>query len=178
MALGVTTIMSKDKDLSEIPQDNIKEIQKAIKKGAKDNSVNWANALALADWAFLQCQVHLPAPDMEAAWRQYEEAIAYAVEALSDARGIDGEWRSTYDLMGEGALGTYRVAVDTHDGHHDAFTVRAYTMEEAIIRARSELKQPNERLEVLKESESKTLGTVYYRGVVDLKKRVTITEVL
>lgn len=112
--------------VTEIPASKMAEIHKNIKKGAKDLTVAWANAIILVNWAFKQAIVELPTPDIEKPWAQYETCIEYAVNALSQERGIDGSWRTSYSLVDE-------CQYDVQLMHRNVFT--NYRMAAANIEA-------------------------------------------
>ena len=103
-------------DLSELPEATLSEIKKKIREGAKDTTQLWANALELVHKAYEVAQVQRPDITMEAAWKQYEEMISYAVRELSNARGQDGPWRST-SLTTE--------AIEKPDGEIDQYSVES-----------------------------------------------------
>lgn len=103
-------LFEKTNDLSALPEDVISEIKKLIRDGASDRSKKWANALELVHAAYKAAAVQRPTPDMESAWKQYEEMISYAIDQLAKYRGIDGDWRMTSLTMTEQAEGNYIVA--------------------------------------------------------------------
>lgn len=80
-------------DITALPDQVIAEIRKNINSGAKDLEQKWANALELVNKAYQVSNVRLPLPNQKGAWKQYEDLIKEAVRKLSDARGIDGDWR-------------------------------------------------------------------------------------
>lgn len=81
-------------DLSELPPHTITDIEKEIRKGAKNIDIQYANALELVHAAYLAAGVERPTPNMVAAWKQYENFIQLAVNQLAKYRGIKGDWRS------------------------------------------------------------------------------------
>ena len=89
----------KKEDLSLLPEETIKTIQKNVRDGAKDLTQNWANALQLVQVAYQVANVERPDPDMAGAWKQYTDMIAYAVEQLAKTRGIDGDWRMSSSTL-------------------------------------------------------------------------------
>ena len=78
-----------------IPMDAIAEIKSNIRKGAKDLTQDWSNALELCQKAYQVAGILRPGPDQKASWAQYEECIQYAVQQLARTRGLDGKWRMT-----------------------------------------------------------------------------------
>ena len=85
-------------DLSELPEGELKKVKANISKGAKDLNQLWASALELVHEAYEKAQIQRPDLTMNAAWKQYEEMIAFAVKELAKARGVDGDWRTTPSL--------------------------------------------------------------------------------
>ena len=88
-------------DLSRLPNDLFKEVQKNIRKGAEDLQQKWANAMELVHKAYEVAAVQRPSPDMKDAWEQYEENIAYAVKQLSDVHGMEADWRMSSAMFRE-----------------------------------------------------------------------------
>lgn len=101
MKLLTNLLAEKTNDLTRLPQDLFKEVQKNIRKGAEDLQQKWANALELVHKAYEVAAVQRPSPDMKEAWEQYEENIAYAVKQLSDARGMEDDWRMSSAMFHE-----------------------------------------------------------------------------
>lgn len=81
-------------DLSELPPNVVSDIEKEVRKGAKDINLPWANALELVHASYLAAGAERPSPNMAAAWKQYEKFIQLAVKQLSKYRGVKGDWRS------------------------------------------------------------------------------------
>ena len=101
MKLLTTLLSEKKDDLSRLPNDLFKEVQKNIRKGSEDLQQKWANALELVHKAYEVAAVQRPSPDMKDAWEQYEENIEYAVKQLSDARGMEDDWRMSSAMFRE-----------------------------------------------------------------------------
>jgi hypothetical protein len=79
------------------PYEEIEKIKKLIRKGARDPDHNWPNALDLVHQAYKAISVERPVPAAEGAWKQYEDAIQFAVHELNDAthKGIrDDSWKT------------------------------------------------------------------------------------
>ena len=87
--------LKEDKDLSELPLDTVKDLEKNVREGAKDTEQDWANAMELANKAYEVVGVQRPTPSLQAAWKQYEGLIQTACAELSKHRGLDGKWRMT-----------------------------------------------------------------------------------
>lgn len=88
-------------DLDSISSDMMKDIQKNIKDGAKDQEQMWANALELVHKAYEVAGVERPSPDLKNAWKQYEENLQLAVAQLAKERGMDGDWRMSSAVFRE-----------------------------------------------------------------------------
>ncbi len=97
----LSTAVQEGEDLSTLPPIKNDEIKKNIRKGAKDTTQKWANALELVQKAYEVASVERPTPDMSGAWKQYEENIQYAVQQLAKIRGIDGDWRMSASIFHE-----------------------------------------------------------------------------
>lgn len=101
-------------DLSRLPPDVMSAIKSKIRKGAGDFEQKWANALELVHKAYEVEGAQRPTPDMDAAWKQYEENLQYAVQQLASARGMDDDWRMSSSIFHEAMKPKqqYRVHVD------------------------------------------------------------------
>lgn len=88
-------------DLTELPEGDINKIKTNIRKGAQDTDQRWANALELVHTAYEVAKIERPDITMEAAWKQYEEMIKYAVQELAKARGMDADWRMSVSSLHE-----------------------------------------------------------------------------
>lgn len=96
-----TLIIEKSEDLSKLPKDVMTAIKSNIRKGAEDLQQKWANALELVHKAYEIEGVQRPTPDMDSAWKQYEENLQYAVQQLAEARGMDDDWRMSSSMFHE-----------------------------------------------------------------------------
>ena len=101
MSLLQDLIIEKKDDLSRLPKDVLTAIKSNIRKGAEDLQQEWANALELVHKAYEVEGVQRPTPDMETAWKQYEENLQYAVQQLSSNRGMDASWRMASSMFRE-----------------------------------------------------------------------------
>lgn len=128
-------------DLSHLPEDVFKEIQKNIRDGASDLEQLWANALELVHKAYLVAGVERPSPDMRDGWTQYEENMQYAVQQLAKHRGMDGDWRMSAAVFRESMQPRKtRFKVETvGDKFGEAHTIGAKSLDEVIdaIKARN-----------------------------------------
>lgn len=130
-------VTEKKNDLSRLSPDVINDIQKNIRDGAENLEQKWANALELVHKAYDVAGVQRPTPDMEEAWKQYEENIQYAVEQLKKARGMDGDWRMSSAMFHE-ALNEaqqkqqlYRVTIKDGKGK-DTYRTHAPSIDHVI----------------------------------------------
>ena len=126
-----------DTDITLLPEQVISELKGLIRKGAKDLTQQWANALELTHKAYHVCNVRRPTPDKKGAWKQYEALIAYAVRQLSDTRGINGKWRTADVLVREATTGFDDQPIGTHRfwvrlPGHAAVEASAKTMDDVI----------------------------------------------
>ena len=94
-------ILNDAEDLDSISSDMMKDIQKNIRDGAKDQEQMWANALELIHKAYEAAGVERPSPDLKNAWKQYEENLQLAVTMLAKERGMDGDWRMSSAVFRE-----------------------------------------------------------------------------
>jgi len=101
-------------DLSRLPQDVLTAIKSNIRKGAQDLKQKWANALELVHKAYEVEGAQRPTPDMDAAWKQYEENLQYAVQQLAKNRGMKDDWRMSSHIFHEARQpkSQFRVHVD------------------------------------------------------------------
>ena len=97
----LVTLTETGNDLSQLPNDVITAIKSNIRKGAEDLQQKWANALELVHKAYEVEGVQRPSPDMDGAWKQYEENLQYAVQQLAKNRGMDGDWRMSSSIFHE-----------------------------------------------------------------------------
>lgn len=120
-------------DLSKLPEDVVKEIQKNIREGASDQEQMWANALELTHKAYEVAGVQRPTPDMKTAWTQYEENLQYAVQQLSKHRGLDSDWRMSSAMFHEAMekKTTFRVHANGSKGS-ETYKVHAKTIDDVV----------------------------------------------
>lgn len=83
-----------EEDNSALPEIEIKNLQKLIRKGAETSS-EWSNALQLLHKAYEVANIERPTPAMISAWKQYETLITYTVQQLTKYNGLNGNWRMT-----------------------------------------------------------------------------------
>jgi len=101
---------SEKSDMSELPPELVKDLEKNIRKGASDLKQKWSSALELVHKAYdvgyedetvdgegkkvkSTKPVQRPTPQMSGGWKQYEDLIKYAVEQLTKSRGLKADWR-------------------------------------------------------------------------------------
>lgn len=94
-----TIIIGETKDLSQLSPEVIKDLRTNIIDGAKDLNQQWINALHLVHKAYQVSGVERPDPSLQAAWKQYEQNIEYAVDQLAKYRGLDADWRISAQLV-------------------------------------------------------------------------------
>lgn len=125
-----------EEDLSELPEDTVKDIQSNISKGAKDTEQKWANALELVHKAYSVSKVQRPSPSMKGGWKQYEENIQFAVLKLSKARGMNGDWRMSsaalHEELSQGELRKFKVELNIPETEHITADVEASDAESII----------------------------------------------
>lgn len=125
--------IAEGKDLTELPHDAMSEIQKNIRDGAKDLEQTWANALHLVQKAYEVAGTQRPDPGMQAAWKQYEENIEYAVQQLAKYRGMDGDWRMSAHVFHEAMAKqmTFRVSSEGQKSK-DTYQVQAKSLDDIL----------------------------------------------
>ncbi len=133
MGLLQDLIIEKSDDLSRLPKDVMSSIKSNIRKGAEDLEQKWANALELVHKAYEIEGVERPTPEMEAAWKQYEENLQYAVTQLADNRGMDADWRMSSSMFHEALQqrSKYRVTFVGPD-MNDSYVTEARTIDEVV----------------------------------------------
>lgn len=77
------------------PNDTMSALEREINTGAKDLETEWENTLTLIDHAFETLEVPKPRPNQKERWSQYNQLIAGAVKQLFNARGLEGNWRTS-----------------------------------------------------------------------------------
>ena len=166
----ITSPLSEAKDLSELPEDAMKGIQKNIRNGAKDLDQKWANALELVHKAYEVANVQRPEPDMSAAWKQYEENIQYAVQQLAKTRGINGDWRMSSSTLSESAskMLSFRVHAELPDEPVTDAIVQAEHIDDVVHAIKRALKTHPKSRDLKIKVEDKFKGkelTFWYHGV-------------
>jgi hypothetical protein len=126
--------LAEGNDLTVLPEEGMKTIQSNIRKGAQDTEQKWANALELTHKAYEVSGVERPTPNMQGAWKQYEENIAYGVEQLSKSRGMDADWRMSSAMFHEAAkMKEFSVSLDLPGEENDlTAVVNAISIEDVI----------------------------------------------
>lgn len=119
--------------MDELPEDVMSELQKNIRDGAKDLEQDWSNALHLTQKAYEVAGVQRPTPDMQAAWKQYETNIQYAVQQLSKYRGLNGDWRMSAAIFHEAMEKKHQFRVtELGSDANKTHTVEATSIDEII----------------------------------------------
>ena len=80
---------------SPFPDDTMSVLKKSIKKESKDLTKTWKNAVAVVEFTFQDLKIPKPGAFLKKRWDQYLSLIQVAVQALADARGFKGSWRTT-----------------------------------------------------------------------------------
>lgn len=121
-------------DLDSISSDMMKDIQKNIKDGAKDQEQMWANALELVHKAYEVAGVERPSPDLKNAWKQYEENLQLSVAQLAKERGMDSDWRMSSHVFREAMESrTHKFRVtEMGDTFGKGHTMHAKSLDEII----------------------------------------------
>lgn len=141
MSLLKTLLLEQNGDLTELPEDDMKEIQANIRKGAEDKEQQWSNALELVHKAYEVSGIQRPTPDMRGAWKQYETNIAYSISQLSKYQGLDGSWRMSSSMFHEALERKYNFLVRIQgDKFGETKNVTAKSIDDVI----EELKNRNE----------------------------------
>lgn len=164
-------------DLSHLPEDAMKDIQKNIREGAKDLDQLWANALELVHKAYEVAAVQRPSPDMRDGWKQYEENLQYAVQQLAKHRGMDGDWRMSSSVFREAMeprKPKFRVEV-VGDKFGESHSVAAKSIDEVI----ASIKASNTDLYDLdvKQNDPKTASVSFSKWGIKKNYRINISQV-
>jgi len=104
--IEIQDIASGNPSPNALPKAGMDQLQKSIRDGVKPDKEtgqyqNWANALHLVHKSYQINGIQRPTPNMEAAWKQYEENIQYAVKELAKTHGIKGDWRMSSSVFHE-----------------------------------------------------------------------------
>ena len=136
--------LAEGKDMSELPEGTMSEIQSNMRKGAKDKDQDWSNALELCHKAYEVCGVERPDPSWKTAWKQYEENIQYAVQMLAKFHGLDGNWRmssrSLRESDGDQPKRTFRVQVTGPNLKDTDFIIGAENRQEVVREVKAAFK--------------------------------------
>lgn len=177
-------LLNEGDDITSLPEKVLKEIKSNISKGANDLQQNWKNALELVHKAYQVSNVRRPTPDQRGAWKQYEQLIQVGVRALTQARGIDGEWRTSKVLVRE----TMHQQSDNHIGKrrffiempgHPAVEVDSDNMDDIIEQISNKIRNSREvigtKVRVEERSKTHAVLTVWVHGIK--RDRITVKEV-
>ncbi len=80
---------------SPFPSDTVTALEKAINKEAKDLKKDWSSPMKLVDFVFDELEVPKPPVYLKKRWEQYLDLLKIAVKELTDARGLDSNWRTS-----------------------------------------------------------------------------------
>ncbi len=89
------TVFKETDPNSPFPNDTVSALKREINTGAKDLETEWESALHLIDHAFEKLEIPKPKPNQKERWSQYNQLIADSVKQLHNARGLDGNWRTS-----------------------------------------------------------------------------------
>lgn len=81
----------------DTPNVDTAEVERLIKKGAKNPNMHWCSALQLVLWAYENSDQQVPASIDTPEWDSYEDMIELSVQSLFQATeaGIrDSSWRT------------------------------------------------------------------------------------
>lgn len=170
MSLLRSLLIEKSDDLSRLPHDVMTAIKSNIRKGAEDLSQKWANALELVQKAYEIEGVQRPDPTMEAAWKQYEENIAYAVQQLAKNRGMDGDWRMSSAMFHESLKPkqSFRVTIDD-----DSYITEGDSLDSVTNQLARSFNDVD--VSILKESNSRTLS--FSKWGIKRKSKVVVETI-
>jgi hypothetical protein len=156
----------KNKDLSALPPDAIKEIKKLIKDGAEDLDKEWVNALELVQQAYKVAGVERPTPSERSAWEQYEEMLVVGVEELSKNRKNNKDWKMSSDVFHEAMEKRMKIRVfEIGDKFAKGHTVEARNMQEILEMIRKQAGDQDFEMDVKEHDPSSCTCHFYYHGV-------------
>lgn len=92
--MKITDLFETEGDQSELPKEKYEAIMRELEELAKDESREFASALAMVHEAYRICDIERPSPSMRGGWDQYEKCIGVAVQYLGKYKP-DGNWRTT-----------------------------------------------------------------------------------
>ncbi len=176
----ITDISSRSPSPDALPKGGMDIIQKSIRDGTKPDKEtgqyqNWSNALHLVHKAYQINNVQRPTPDMQEAWKQYEENIQFAVKELAKTHGIKGDWRMSSSIFHE-ALEMAKgngVEVEVTDGDETtAHIVSAQKAEDIIDSLKETATVDGYKVKILQEDEKRTI--TFWRNNVK-KKGFSVT---
>lgn len=144
--------VKENSDLSRLPQDVLTAIRSNIRKGAEDLQQQWANALELVHKAYEVEGVQRPDPTMDAAWKQYEEVLQYAVQQLAKNRGMEADWRMSSHIFHEARQPKQKFHVRVDD---TSYLTEGDSIDSIINHLTKTFKDVD--VNVLKEGNSRTL---------------------
>ncbi len=176
----ITDISSRSPSPDALPRGGMDEIQKSIRDGVKPDKEtgqyqNWANALHLVHKAYQVNGVQRPMPNMQNAWKQYEENIQYAVKELAKTHGLEGDWRMSSSVFREALELTKGegTEVEVTDGDNTSIrTVSAKGAEDIIDSLKETATVDGYKVKILQEDDTRTI--TFWRNNVK-KKGVSVT---
>lgn len=177
-------LLNEGDDITALPEKVFGEIKSNISKGANDLQQNWKNALELVHKAYQVSNVRRPTPDQRGAWKQYEQLIQAGVSALTRARGIDGEWRTSKVLVRE----TMHQQSDNHIGKrrffveipgHAAVEADSDNMDDIIEQISNKIRNSREvkgtKVRIEERTKTHAILTIWVHGIK--RDRITIKAI-
>jgi hypothetical protein len=80
---------------SPFPQDTVSALEKAVRKNAKDLTLEWKSSVELVDKTFEELEVPKPLAYQKDRWEQYKQLLSYAIKSLYQSRGLSAGWTQT-----------------------------------------------------------------------------------
>lgn len=169
-------LLTEEADLSAVPDSVFKEIKANIRKGAKDLTQHWRDALELLHRAYHVARVRRPGPTRKGAWKQYEELIKIAVQHLRANRGTEGQWRQSPVLIPEGhtadPLSKPRFFVEIPGT--EPREVEATDLDEIIDTVTNKLRNKGTKIRIESRDKYTAVVTAWTNG--EMRERIVIKE--
>ena len=178
--IEVEDLVSGSEALDALPKAGMDKIQKSIRDGVKPDKEtgqyqNWANALHLVHKAYEVNGIQRPTPEMQEAWKQYEENIQFAVQQLAKTHGMSGKWRMSSAVFHEAlelAKGNGFEVEITEGDDVSSFKVSADGAEEVIDSLKETANADGYKVKILQEDDKRTV--TFWRNKVK-KKGFSVT---
>jgi hypothetical protein len=151
-------------DKSALPDVTISELRKLINIGAK-NSGEWKTALDLVQKSYSVKKINKPNSSTPAAWSQYQDMIAYAVNRMSFYHGLKGEWSSLKEFKVVFNIGD-KILEETFDAEKIEDVVEV--LQEHMDATAGKFKIENKK--------RSTVCHFLAHGIIKTQDKITITE--